>query len=172
MVFAELAARFGAHFAREWPNGLAEVKPVWERDLSRLTEQELRRGMAMLKRETWAPHLNRFLAMCRPPVDFEAAFADAQHQMGLRDQGRDVWAHPAVYWAAIRYGAFDLRQHGWQVAKAKWTRLLTDAMTEKLEPVPQRMLALPDVGKATTDKETARAKLAELSKLLKSKVVN
>lgn len=109
----------------------------------------------------WPPSLTEFLKTCKPQIDAEGAFIEAVKQMRQRDNGTDRWTHQAIYWAAIEFGAWDLRNASWQVAKARWTRILDDKLGQKLPQVPPRMDALPAPGKTVTDPIKVRAIIDE-----------
>jgi hypothetical protein len=57
------------------------------------------------------PSLPEFIALCRPSMDYEAAFLFAVSQMHKRHDGEhdDYWPQPAVYRAAVDFGQFNLR---------------------------------------------------------------
>lgn len=38
--------------------------------------------------------------------------------MARREQGQDVWSHPAIFWAAVTIGAFDLRNMAFKAIEA------------------------------------------------------
>ena len=162
-AFSEMAAIYGAKLANQWPTGLGETKRKFVEALAGYRPSEVARGIKALEQTKWPPTLPEFLALCRPEIDYEHAFNEASRQMALRAAKRDTWSHPALYWAAIRYGYTEIQQHPWVVAKGRWTALLSQALLENLE-MPTReeqdrkQVAGP--GKGVTDAETARAHLA------------
>lgn len=117
----------------------------------------------------WPPSLTEFLKACKPQLDAEAAFSEACEQMRLRDDGRDKWSHRAVYWAAVEFGTWDLRNASWQTAKARWTRLLTEKLAQQdLPEVPPRRDALPAPGQGSADPEKVRKLIEECKFRLKA----
>lgn len=152
-LFGRLSAMYGARFADMWAGlDLAMIKAAWAEDLGDLATDEIARGVAACKLRDWPPTLPEFLALCRPALDPEQAFSEAVQQMALRDQGRDRWSHPAIYWAAATIGAFDLRNASWSAIKGRWSRLLQAEMAKGEWPeVPPRMQALPAPGQTMAD---------------------
>jgi hypothetical protein len=117
------------------------------------------------KRFDWPPSLTEFLKLCNPPMDHEAAFIEAVRQMRERENGTDVWSHPAIYWAAVEFGSWDLRHASWDRAKARWTRILDEKLALKeLPAVPPRMDALPAPGQTMADPEKVRAMVDDLKR--------
>lgn len=152
-LFARLSAMYGARFADMW-GGLRQdaVKAVWAEDLADLTTEEVARGVDLCRSAKFPPTLPEFRAMCRPPVDAEAAFVEAVTQMALREQGIDRWSHPAIFWAATTVGSFDLRNASWSAIKARWARLLQAEFAKGEWPdVPARRDALPAPGQTVAD---------------------
>lgn len=152
-LFARLSASYGARFSDMWGGvELAVVKAVWADDLADLTTAEVARGVAQCRLARFPPTLPEFLAMCRPGLDPEAAFAEAVQQMALRDQGRDAWSHPAIYWAAATVGGFELRNASWPAIRGRWGRLLAAELAKGEWPaVPPRQVALPAPGQVAAD---------------------
>lgn len=169
-AFAEMAAIYGAKLATQWPMGLTEAKRKFIEALAGYRPSEVARGIKALEQTKWPPTLPEFLALCRTEIDYEQAFNEASRQMALRSTGRDTWSHPAVYWAAIRYGYTEVQQHPWVIAKGRWTSLLSQALVENLsmptgEEKGRKQLDAP--GKSLTDADTARARLAEVRAMIR-----
>ena len=131
----------------------------------------------------WPPTEGEFIALCRPEIDYEQAFHDAVRQMHKRMQNdpddRDFWPIPAIYWAALEFGQFELRTVSYSQAAGKWKRLL-DKWREADCPdvksfVPQ--IAAPardDAGVAITSveaKATAMRAMASLAGRVPSREV-
>lgn len=153
--FAWFAAMWGSKFADLWRGcNLAEVKALWAKELSALTPEERARGYAACRTRDWPPTLPEFLKLCRPPVDFESAYREAVEQMAKRDMGADTWLSPAIFWAAVTIGAFELRNSTWNAIEKRWRRVL-QAELDKGEwpPIPPRALAIeaPKVTPATSE---------------------
>ena len=152
-LFGRFSAMYGARFADMWAGvELSVVKSVWADDLSAMTTDEIARGVEACKSTKFPPTLPEFVSMCRPPIDPGSAFNEAANQMVKRDQGCDVWSHPAVFFAAVTIGAFDMRNAGWSAIKARWTRVFLAEMAKGEWPeIPPRREALPPPGATTAN---------------------
>jgi hypothetical protein len=105
-----MVSHYGARFADAWRGcDMEAVKADWALELGHYSPAELRRGVEGLKTRDWPPTLPEFLKLCRPPIDPEAAFAEAVREMRKRiDNGLDEWSRPEIFWAAQSIGWFDL----------------------------------------------------------------
>ncbi len=155
---------YGQKFTDQWRGvTLAEMKAVWSMALAGYTTEEVQRGLTACMSRVWPPTLPEFLLLCRPPVDHEAAFIEAVRQMRRRDDGTDAWSAPAIYWAAVEFGSWELKQASWDRAKARWTRILDEKLAIRdLPAVPPRMDALPAPGQTIANPEKVRELLAGL----------
>jgi hypothetical protein len=148
-IFARLTKMYGSVFVDMWSYGdPAEIKQCWADELVGYTAKEVMTGITACKGKHYPPTLPAFLMLCRRPVDPEAAFYEASRQMALREAGLDRWENPALYWAAAKIGAFDMRNGTWGTIKRRWTDVLDDMLMNKdLPPVPERMAQLPAPGR-------------------------
>lgn len=151
------------NWRQAWAEGLEE---------ERLTTQEIKAGLDFCrKRMTWPPSFAEFIAACRPAVDAEAAFFEAVEQLQLREQGKDKWSHPAIFWTAAKIGAFDMRNATWDSIKSRWSAALKAQLELKeWPPVPPPMLALPSPGKASPPSDEVRRKIETLKAQLAKKM--
>ena len=147
-----------ANWREAWAEAFAE---------ERITPDEIKRGIVECrKRHDWPPSLPEFLRACRPPLDHEASFAEAVKQMRLRhEDGTDQWSSPAIYWAAVKIGDFDLRSMPYQSLKGKWEKALADAMAAiksgaRPNEVPPHRIALPAPGQTSLSPEDVAKRLA------------
>jgi hypothetical protein len=113
--------------------------------------------------------------MCRPPIDYERAFAEAVEQMRRRETGDDVWSAPAIYWAAVTLWS-ELQSHPYASIKGRWHAALDEAVegvrSGRLpSDIPRRVDALPAPGRCSVPPEVARGRIAEIMKKLKGVVV-
>lgn len=138
-----------------------------------ITPEEIKRGIVECrKRYDWPPSLPEFLRACRPPLDFEASFAEAVKQMRLRyDDGSDRWSSPAIYWAAVEIGDFDLRSKPYPSLKGKWEKALTEAVAGiKVGTVPNEVpphrIALPAPGQTSLSPEEVAQRLADVRSVI------
>lgn len=131
----------------------------------------------------WPPTEGEFIALCRPEIDYEQAFHDAVRQMHKRMQNdpddRDFWPMPAMYWAAVDFGQFELRTVSYGQAAARWKRLLDKRRESDCPDVPVFVLqiaapARDDAGVAITSAEakaTAMRAMANLAGRVPSREV-
>lgn len=161
-LFAHLAACYGARFTDMWRDvDPATMKRVWAEELAGYAPEEIVRGLSACRTRDWPPTLPEFLKLCRPPLDYEAAFCEAAEQMYRRQSGLDRWSHPAIYWAAARMGR-DVMALAYDVARARWKALLDEAIErvrtgELSAEVPMRADALPAPGGTVASAADARA---------------
>lgn len=109
-----------------------------------------------------------FLRYCLPVRDYRAAFGEAQEKAYLRNVGLGGgpadWSHPAVYWAASRFGWFELRNSSWDRASGRWAEVLDEVLTwtswPEIEP-----LAVPGAAKLQTRKVQQNALAAMRERL-------
>lgn len=155
---------YGQKFTDQWRGlTLGEMKAVWSIALAEFSSEEVQRGLNACMTRVWPPTLPEFLLLCRPPMDYEAAWLEAVQQMRAREEGKDEWSSPAVYWAAVEFGLWEMRHSGFDRAKARWTRILDAQLArDTLPAVPPRMEALPEPGKTIADPEKVRAMIDEL----------
>ncbi|WP_146187732.1 replication protein P [Limnohabitans sp. T6-5] len=138
---------------------------------AQLTPQHIAVGIrACARLFDWPPSITEFIRACSPQLDAEAAFTEACTQMRLRDDGRDKWSHKAVYWAAVDFGTWDLRNSSWSAAKTRWSRILAEKMsTPNLPEPPPRRDALPAPGQGSADPQKVRQLIADLKAKLAGK---
>jgi len=171
-LFARFSAAYGASFADMWKGcDLKEVKAVWAEYLGRFSREELAAGLERcLAEKEWPPKLPEFMKLCRPPVDFQSALIEAVEQMGRRESGGDRWSHPAIYWAAVRIGAYDLSRRTLRDLEPEWKKALSDEMARgKWPEIPERRPALPAPGQ-THSKAVGRETVAQMLSRLKGDV--
>ncbi len=171
-LFARLSAMYSNRWASAFPSQ-ASIDAWSETWADALAEEGITPHMAAegvrtcRRRHDWPPSLPEFLKACRPPIDYEAAFEEAVVQMRARDTGDDKWTHPAIYWAALDFGPWELRQASWATAKTKWARILDRFLADQnLPPVPARLVALPSPGKTHPDQEKVRSMIEQLRQKL------
>lgn len=156
-LFLRFSAMYGSRFSDMWRGcDLSAVKAAWAEDLGGLTRDELRRGVDACKTREWPPTLPEFVKLCRPPISAEAAFREAVEQTIRRDQGRDQWSHPAIFWAAQKITAFELKNRSWRELEAVWRDEFGKQLARgEWPPIPERLEALPAPGETMPDKERA-----------------
>lgn len=161
-LFARLGAFYGARFADMWRDAdPVELKRIWAEELAGFTAEEIARGIDGCRTRDWPPTLPEFLKLCRPPLDYEAAFCEAAEQMYRRQQGEDRWSDAAIYWAATWMGR-DVMAVPFEAVKGRWRANLDLARQairagELPDVVPPRMTALPTPGATVASADDARA---------------
>lgn len=146
-----------AKFAAQWEGINAESLIVaWQEELAGLAREELTDGVSKMQRLTdeWPPTPAKFIALCRPWMDPGEALRIAMTEIVEREKGRDKWPHPAVYWAAIQVGHFEMMRKPHEALLSSYTRAFNECLANpNLPPVPAREAreALPPPTKATPD---------------------
>jgi hypothetical protein len=106
------------------------------------------------------------LKLCKPETSFDyyAAFIEAVEQTHRRSTyGDDKWSHPAIYWASVVIGTFDLRNATWSAIEKRWTTALkTELAKGQWHEVPENVPALPAPGKTAMTREQVKAHMAML----------
>jgi len=172
-LFSRFSAMYGRRFADLWgDSNLADVKALWAEELAVLSRDELAYGVSACKTRDWPPNLPEFLKLCRPPIDFESAYIEAVEQMRRRETGDDVWTSPAIYWAAVTIGAWDLRNATYGAIKARWSRVFQEEMEKgKWPAIPAKAIALPSPGETSIDADEVARRMAAMMAILSGKVV-
>lgn len=164
-LFDKMLLSYGKKFTDQWI-GADPDKLIahWADELSGYSREELSRGYAGLESRDWPPTLPEFKRMCRPPVDLIAAYYEAANGVQARERGEvGEWSHPAVYWASVKVGAFDLKSQSYSQIKARWEHALQDELAKgQWTPVPEPSLALPAPGKTEMSREHATKMVQEL----------
>ena len=144
-LFSRFAAFYGAKFGDLWRGcDIDDVKQTWKEALSGYASDEIRRGLEACLSRLFPPTLPEFLALCRPPLDAKLALSEAIEQMARREVATDTWSHPAIFWAAVTLGAFDLRNGSWGTLERRWRKILSAEMAKgEWLPVQKRAPALP-----------------------------
>lgn len=144
------------------PQAVENWKTAWSESMSRaeITFQMAFDGTVRCQEQypDWPPTLPQFVALCRAPLDYEAAFLEAVAQMHKRQFNEDLWSHPAIYWAAIDFGQFELRNSSYSQAANRWKRLLDKRIASacpSVEPYRAQLTAPArnEAGKAVTSDE-------------------
>lgn len=166
-------AVYGRRFLDMWADQPVEqVKSAWADTLAGYTRAELQRGLRRLP-ASWPPDAFEFAALCRATsASPDSLFYQAVELQRLRHQGIDVvWPTAAVFWAACSLGR-DLQAQPYATLKNRWIAALEQAQAEidagrRPNAVPPHYDTLPAPGAGITDRATARAKMAEIKRLLK-----
>ncbi|KPC53012.1 hypothetical protein WG78_10995 [Amantichitinum ursilacus] len=145
------------NWCREWAEGLYEEA---------VTFAMVKTGLEALRRrqgpDQYPPSLPEFIALCKAIPDFEEAFYEAQKQSSNREYGEDSWSHPAVYWAALDFGVYELRQTTWKASKTRWVRILSNRLSGPCSPIPK---LLPKPVYKRGDPATAQAAMEQIKSM-------
>lgn len=149
-VIERLFLRLTAFYGNKFREGFAAVElddmqQVWAEELAPYSLDEINRGVNGCRSLKWPPTLPEFLTLCRPPLDPESAFVEAIENMRRRELGEEAaWTHPAIYFAAVAVGAYEIRRYGYQAMKARWAAVLSHQLAKGSWPqIPPPTLALP-----------------------------
>ncbi len=169
-VFERLATIYGARLADLWRGcDQGAIKDTWGRALSQYSTSEIRRGLQGCLTRPWPPTLPEFLALCRPPIDHEAAYREAVEQIRLRGDGLDRWSHPAIYWTAVRITEHELHSSSWASIKSRWTAALNEELEKGQWPeVPPPRPALVAPGQSFTSREEGARRAAAILAWMRS----
>lgn len=164
-LFERMLFEYGKKFSDQWGGADAEgLKLHWAQRLSDLNGDELKRGVSLLDTKDWPPTLSEFRKMCRPGVDLIASYYEAVNGVQARERGEvGEWSHPAIYWASVKVGAFDLKSMSYSQIKARWEHALQDELAKgEWASVPEPLLALPEPGKSLLSRENAEKMVSQL----------
>lgn len=134
-LFDRFVIMYGKRFLDMW-SGIdpAKLKEAWAEEIEGYTVDELKRGVEGCKGKEWPPTLPEFLNLCRPPMNYEAAFREAQLNIVKRDRGEvPEWSSRAVYWAYVQFGHFDLRNSDYNSARKRWAEMLDELIADEKE---------------------------------------
>jgi hypothetical protein len=116
------------------------------------------------------PTLPEFLALCQPPrLDYYEAFVHAVRNMAARAADEPgEWPEPAIYWAALDFGPYELRTLSYKQAETGWRRCLDRRRAAACPDVPPVMVVLPApaldlAGKAMTSDEAKAAAMEAIA---------
>lgn len=154
--------------AEQWRNSWAYTLAV-----EGITGNEVSNALAVcVKRHpSFLPTCGEFILCMRRNNDPQTAHTEAIEQMHKRESGEDVWSHPAVYWAAVKIGAFDLNNLAWEQIKNRWTHALDEMRRrENIEPVPPRRVALPAPGRLSVPDDVAKKRMHDIMQNLTTKM--
>lgn len=124
------------------------VKAQWAEGLAILTVDEVKRGLVAVRTRKFAPNLGEFLHLCRPSLEPEVAWIEAEKGLRAHQEGHAfAWSHPAVYWAAramqheIRTANFAQMRKRWETVLAEW--MAVRELPSIPDPQARRIAAAP-----------------------------
>lgn len=162
-LFAKMLSIYGNKFLELWRNiDINDVKAIWAQELGKLTRDELAKGANALMNQEWPPTLPQFVKLCRIEIDPLQAYYEALNGVVARESGQvGEWSHPAIFWAMVAVGAFDMKNQTYSNIKPRWEKCLADQIARgQWSAIPEPALALPAPSQKAI-KEVAEKYLAE-----------
>ena len=162
-LFDRMVSLYGHKFLDMWRDAdLQSVKETWAHELGKLSRDEIARGANALMTQEWPPTLPQFIKLCRPAIDAVAAYYEAVNGVIAREHGNiGEWSHPAIFWASVKVGAFDLKHQTYSAIKGRWEGALNEELAKgNWTAIPEPMIALPPPTNAAS-KEVAERYIAE-----------
>lgn len=171
-LFERLTAIVGSVMATVYAGADEQrVKAEWAEALAGFSADEVKRGLAATRTRKFAPNLPEFLHLCRPALDPEVAWIEADQGMASHAKGeRFAWSHPAVYWAGRQFG-YELRSGTFERCRKRWTAALAAEFAKGAWAAPadptHRRIAAPEQQTCSPEMSAeAREKLREVRRRL------
>lgn len=145
-LFERMVGLYGNKFLDMWgKTDLLQVKAIWAQELGKLTREEIAKGANALINQEWCPTLPQFIKLCRTDIDAVTAYYEAVNGVVNREKGEmGEWSHPAIFWASVKVGAFDLKSQTYSNIKARWERALDEEINKgQWADILQAQIALP-----------------------------
>jgi hypothetical protein len=162
-LFERMVGLYGNKFLDMWgKTDLLQVKAIWAQELGKLSRDEIAKGANALINQEWCPTLPQFIKLCRTDIDAVTAYYEAVNGVIAREKGEiGEWSHPAIFWASVKVGSFDLKNQTYSNIKARWERALDEEINKgEWSDIPQAQIALPPPATPAT-KDIAEKYLAE-----------
>jgi hypothetical protein len=162
-LFERMVGLYGNKFLDMWgKTDLLQVKAIWAQELGKLSRDEIAKGANALINQEWCPTLPQFIKLCRTDIDAVIAYYEAVNGVIAREKGEiGEWSHPAIFWASVKVGSFDLKNQTYSNIKARWERALDEEINKgEWSDIPQAQIALPPPATPAT-KDIAEKYLAE-----------
>jgi hypothetical protein len=162
-LFERMVGLYGNKFLDMWgKTDLLQVKAIWAQELGKLSRDEIAKGANALINQEWCPTLPQFIKLCRTDIDAVTAYYEAVNGVVAREKGEiGEWSHPAIFWASVKVGSFDLKNQTYSNIKARWERALDEEINKgEWSDIPQAQIALPPPATPAT-KDIAEKYLAE-----------
>lgn len=143
-IFERLGAQFGNKLAMLYPSEEESVQLAvqaeWAEALAGFTGDEIRRGLRACQARPFAPTVGEFALLCRPALDPEFAWIEANAGLLARRRGEvGQWSHPAVF-RASQAMVFEILHHPFKQHRKNWSfrlaREFDQGVGEGVPPVP------------------------------------
>lgn len=174
-LFAIMAAMYGRLWFDQWADTPQSVmEEVWRAELHGFSKSEIEAGVSACRKLSWPPTLPQFLKLCRPDIDADFAWKVAGEGMRARENGEmGNWPDPCIYWAANRFGPFEILNEPLAKHRVSWVGELERARNQQAKgllpeiPPPRKALVAP--GKSVTPRDEARKRIREILELTQGK---
>ncbi len=113
----------------------------------------------------WPPSLPEFLRACRPHLEADVAFFEAVRGMQARAKGGvGTWSHPAIFYAAIAVGQYDMMNQAYQQLENRWNKALASQLAlGTWADIPAPTLALPSPADSKEVRAEVQKKVRDLT---------
>jgi hypothetical protein len=162
-LFDRMISLYGNKFLDMWRDiDLHSVKQTWANELGKLSRDDVARGANALSQQEWPPTLPQFISLCKVKINALSGYYEAINGLAARERGEiGEWSHPAIFWASVKVGAFDLKNQGYAAIKGRWEAAFEEEMAKgQWAAIPEPMIALPPPTNAAS-KEVADRYIAE-----------
>lgn len=162
-LFEKMISIYGNKFLDMWRDiDLQSVKVTWAQELGKLSRDEIAKGANALLKQEWPPTLPQFIKLCRTEIDPLKAYYEALNGAVARESGQiGEWSHPAIFWAMVAVGAFDIKNQTYSNIKARWESALDEQIARgHWAEIPVPAIALPAPNQKS-DKAVAEKYIAE-----------
>lgn len=136
-----------------------------------VTPQDVALGIKNCRRMyEWPPSLPEFLKACRPHLEPNVAFFEAVRGMQDRSAGKTGdWSHPAIFYAALAVGQYEMMNQSYQQLKARWEKAFGEQLALGQWPeIPPVVEALP----APARTEEGKAQIRKVSSMASDALSN
>jgi len=161
-LFDTFKAAFGPKADDVYAGLKAEfVMDEWAKGLAGFRGREIERGLAACRGRIFPPNLGEFARLCRPCLDSDAAWIEAEHCLVQRDRGEvGDWTHPAVFRAANRMAREIRAGEATAWNRKRWAdalaRELAKGWGDEVPAVPLRLAAEEKKTRGPTPEEKAK----------------
>jgi hypothetical protein len=162
-LFDRMIALYGNKFLDMWRDiEIGTVKATWAHELGKLSRDDVARGANALSQQEWPPTLPQFISLCKVKINALSGYYEAINGFAARERGEiGEWSHPAIFWASVKVGAFDLKNQGYAAIKGRWESAFEEEMAKgQWAAIPEPMIALPPPTNAAS-REVAERYIAE-----------
>jgi hypothetical protein len=162
-LFDRMISLYGNKFLDMWRDiDLHSVKQTWANELGKLSRDDVARGANALSQQEWPPTLPQFISLCKIKINALSGYYEAINGLAARERGEiGEWSHPAIFWASVKVGAFDLKNQGYAAIKGRWESAFEEEMAKgQWAAIPEPMIALPPPTNAAS-REVAERYIAE-----------